>query len=823
MRGLTTRGVRPCLRHYTVSSSLPIVRRTILPPTRRSLTAADAFAILLAPVLTAAFVLDVTAKKDRSQEWDRQIAAVEEEAEQLRQRQLEAWSRIQHRSVSRGAWQQRRTMYTAAVQARNTLLDEEMDPRDIEKEITQADGATTIDGGVDAENDTVSPDTAENARNQARYERLIATRLALQFMVQMRTARTDWRTPGDPVFQASSSYSQSMDYLVSELAKVNYLLQGVKIHTIPFGTNVPLAERSKKAELGQRLADLVDSYKRSVIHLPDFIMSYVQLIAEYKLGPPVISYVDMMRVFSNYTENFAMAAMCETALWEGHQFLNSYHLANMFFRHGSDADSARMYELLSRLQKKDSFPKALVRWEQVSVNDVRITVPGSTNPFLMTNLIRAALCNQQQTFAEAYATLLLERNPVFFDGRSKWHMVSCFLQSYAAWGSWNTGRRWLQTAVTWAHEYLQFGTDVLGRVILRMLDFCVACDRQEEYEMIVEAAIAASIPPPSIDPSRPHQFSERMGQVRLDWLERTRGLYGDEPHWKALKLDHIRHFQKLLEKKFDKNQNVPTKPFHPSDALKSNPSLAWPSRLAIEPENAKQEGSTILAKDVTSHSAATTSPNKRTQTEDPIQSQTVKTKSLPSSQPENTIQAGSIPQTIDEPYTFTSPFFTQPTESMKMRSVRAYSSLATQSSVMPPFLTDFSEQSDEFAELQEKLRSTEERLLQAEERFERLALHHESVQNAFARISARTELISVSAARNVVSQPIDSQVKVLVETEKEHSNITPVTYHDIVHDHLREKRELMMDGDNVSHPTRGTSGFAKVSNHHRKDRSRCQT
>ncbi|KAK5947390.1 hypothetical protein PMZ80_001540 [Knufia obscura] len=562
MRGLTSRGVRPCLRHGNthVTSSAPPIRRTILPPIRKGLSSADAFAILLPGVLTAAFVVDVTAKKERSLEWDRQIAAVEAESERLRERQAESWCRIQQRSVARGLYQQRRMMTTST--RREFEVSAEIDPLEKEKELNAGD----VDS---AATDTEVTSTEENVEAQKRFERLVATRLALQFMLQLRAGRSQLYTPQVTFEPTDAKYPQSMDYLVRELERVQNMMASMHIEKFPWGIQMPYDFLQRKRELTARLDQLIASYRNVDIHLPDFIMSYVQLIGEYKMGPHVVSYVNMMRALSNMQNGESpMAAMTENAIWDGRQLLGSHTISNIIFRHGSDGESARFQELLKRLTSADKYPKPRSPWFRATVNDMQIALPSSRHPLLLASLIRTALCNRQQTVAEAYATVFFSRaRAEGYDGRAKWHVVACFLEAYGSWDSWSAARRWLQTAVQWAEEYLDISEETLSRVVMRMLNCCVACDRREEYELIMEAAVAHGINCYKLDESRPVKLSNRAQHIRLDWIRRQRDRRQQGQLRSAnVSTQDVKDFQATLEGRFDDQQELPKKPFHPSDA-----------------------------------------------------------------------------------------------------------------------------------------------------------------------------------------------------------------------------------------------------------------
>lgn len=466
-------------------------------------------------------------------------------------------------------------------------LDEDMDPLNLKREINAADGDTLT---------IISPfkGTEDQQKAQARFERLIATRLALQLMAQIRANRTNLYAPKLSVSPTDLGYDMSLDYLMNELEKIARLISEMKPENIPWGIMLSENDSDRKKELGRRIEQLTAEFREGRSFLPDYIMAFVKLVAEYKLGPPLESYVSMMRAFSMWSRNSAMAALVENAIWDGRQPLDSYTLSNVFFRLGSDFDAQRLIKFLNTISKKSSFPKPTHPWIQTQVDDIRIAVPVSRSAYLLSALIRATLCNKQQSFAEAYGAVFFDRHAAQpHSGVHKWHVVTSFLTSYADWGSWNAGQRWLQTAVIWADDLYEAGSYVLGRVILRMLDFCVACDRQDEYELIMSAAISAGFSVPEITLDRPARFSARMGQIRLDWAARTKDIPRNDKQPTRQK-ENVAEFRKLLHNRFDTDQIAKsTKAFHPSESsFRTGPfqstsvaseSTEAPERLEIGP------------------------------------------------------------------------------------------------------------------------------------------------------------------------------------------------------------------------------------------------
>lgn len=527
MRGLTTRNVRPCLQHSNFSFSAPPIRRTTFPPLQRPITCADAFLLFLPSVLTAALVVDYTGKERKRAEWEHQIAVAQEEADRLKQRQLESWSRIQRRSVSHGAWQQRRTLFTAS---RNVcFVDEEreemMDPLLRRDEIN----TSNADIGSDVE-PQIHTTTDEHIKKQERHGRLIATRLALELMLRLRQARSPLYKPQPTVDTTDKTFYQSMDYIVQELDKVLRLIQALEIQKVPWGIEMPAEYRSKQEEMAYRMLALSNQYRKADIHLPDYIMSYVQLVTDYKIGLPNWGYVEMMRALAYNQEQSRMARHVEDAIFDNHELLDSFTTSNILHHYGTVFDSFRFNQFLERITRADYHPRPRNPWHRLNVDDIDICVPRSKNGHILTGLIRTALACRQQTVAEAYASLFIDRDRVEkYSGIHKWFVLGSFLQVYGEWNSWKAGQKWLQTVLDWIGDLAAVDEHILGRVILRMLDFCVTCGQKNDYETIMSAVIAAHLQLPVVESEKKLKISHRMGAIRLDWSNRIKDSMDFDP------------------------------------------------------------------------------------------------------------------------------------------------------------------------------------------------------------------------------------------------------------------------------------------------------
>lgn len=471
-------------------------------------------------MLTAALVIDYTRKERRRAEWDRQIALAQEEAERLRQRQLEAWSRIQRRSVSNGAWQQRRTLFTASESVQE--LDEEtekmMDPLGRQAEINTADKEAESDPDAEQGADVSIEDTVKKCE---RFSRLLATKLALEMMLMLRMGRSSRYRAKPTIDPSSTVYHQSMDFIVQELEKVLDLLRSLEIQKVPWTVQMPEEFVQKQRSMALQMTELVNKYRNMEIHLPDFVMSYVQLVTDFKIGLPNASYVEIMRVLSFHQFQSQLARHVEDVLLDSHQLLDCYTISNILFHQGTTADSSRFTQFLERLTRNDHHPRSRSTWYRLHVNDTEICVPKSKNGHVMTTLVRTALQCRQSTVAEAYAMVFIDHDRIEkYSGVHKWFILSNFLQSYGNWLSWESGRKYLRLAITWLSELATSEEHVMGRVVLRMLDFCVACGKYDDYEAIMRAVVAANMLIPRLTPGSKVKTSARMSAIRRDWITR---------------------------------------------------------------------------------------------------------------------------------------------------------------------------------------------------------------------------------------------------------------------------------------------------------------
>ena len=563
MRGLASRGVRPCLHHSSsAASGLARTRRAITPPTQISLTSGDAFVVLLPGVLTAAFVLDISARQRRSDALQQQIDVVEQESEALRERQLRAWDRIQTRSIRRGLVEQKRLMSSVATQEwSNANSVDELDPEQFKADFENFEATDTSNAKPTHDRfDDLCRDP-ENIDMQIRYERLVATRLALSMMLELRAGRTGAIPPPYKI----DPNSPSMDYIVHQLEKVVAMIRRLRIQDIPFGIHLPEDVKEQKELLNNAIMGQIDLYKNQEIHLPQLITAYTHLVKEYKVGPPVHTHVRLMRAIAHFQKHSTFARYVEEAIWNSHEKLDDFTLSSIFFRLGKDQESHRLADLQDRLTKTDSWPQPARHWFRTQVNGLSVNLPATAHPYTLPALIRATLLNQQQSVAEAQAVVFMERLrtcPQRQDPICKYWVVSVFLQSYAEWGSWMTGRRWLETAVTWAEEFYTAGDHIIGRVILRMLDFCVSCQQRDAYAQILNAALSANLQVPAVDETLTERITERMQHIRMDWINQAkqRVVTRDGP------VD-INSFRKHLSGLFDEPQTLlpMQKPFHPSE------------------------------------------------------------------------------------------------------------------------------------------------------------------------------------------------------------------------------------------------------------------
>lgn len=488
------------------------------------MTVIDAFTVLLGPVLTTALAVDLGLKLKKSDDISKKIAAVQRQTETLQRRQIEAWTRLQRRSVAGGvqvyARTQRRCMSTIPDLERPDFGDMEAL---VEQELTSRETETSQP--APPIRSTAVNATEEQRTAVQRYDRLVATRLAMQLMLQLKTGRsTKYAGFIDETIQKPFEVNVNLNILIREQDRITKEMRSVGIEALPWDISQPQDFLKRKDQVTTELVHLSKQYRRGEVGLVNYVLSYADLIAEYKVGPTNRGYVEMMRAF-HVTNWRVLSSFAESAIWYGKTTLSDYDIAAMLFRHASDMDALRLHSLKQSLPKDSRWPKALNPWIEVRINDMRLSIPSSRNPYLIAALIRASLFCNQSGEAEAYAAVFLQ-----VDEYNKWHaypnlkyiISSAFLQYYSLLASWSRGLSWVQLACEWTQQLVETVPALVGRLALRILDFCLACDRNEEYEFVLNAVVDCNIEPAELDQTRPINVSPRMMQIRHEWAERAK-------------------------------------------------------------------------------------------------------------------------------------------------------------------------------------------------------------------------------------------------------------------------------------------------------------
>lgn len=455
-----------------------------------------------------------------------------------------------------------------------------MDPlgRRDEMNATEAEDKSTV-------NITADQGTGANLTKAERFSRLLATRLALEMMLRLRRGRST-RYQAQPTIDVNNrAFYQSMDYIVQELEKVIEIMRSLEIQNVPWNIKMSDEFCQKQQDMALKMTELTNKYKEMEIHLPDYVMSFVQLVTDFKIGLPNQSYVEMMRVLSFHQAESRLARHVEETLYDSHEYLDSYTISNILYHHGIISDSFRFNQFLERLTRADHHPRPRTPWYRVHVNDIDICIPKTKDGHVITALIRTALQCRQQTVAEAYAMVFIDRDRIEkYSGIHKWFILSNFLQSYGNWMSWESGRKWLQYAVSWLSELAASEEHVLGRVILRMLDFCVACGKHDDYEAIMRAVVAANMLIPALTPDAKVQISARMNAIRRDWAGRIKAI-DQEAHSRSDSVSHeqLKIFASLLDGRWTPNSKS-------SQAVTHQPDTGWKEQgyLAYNPVIAAQ-------------------------------------------------------------------------------------------------------------------------------------------------------------------------------------------------------------------------------------------
>ena len=518
-----------------------LVRKTTTAPIRRRLTFNDAFTLLLTPVLATAFVVDTSWKEKQRRDWDKKLAEIQDEIDQIKARELRVRSSQRLRSVSGGPLCQERhysvsatpqTDWVAADGAENEL---DSDPDQIEAPYwlvnndlsTGEDENTSHSKSTNSEQvDSLDPETVESFSSEDmsaahRYHRLIATLLAIRLLTHFHVVTKGYLKPvpddmiedktgtaGFPEVKELPGLVEVRHNLDSELASLRRTYPNLD----RLGTHVDMY--SRRTLLHMKIISLVEDFRQQKLDRFDFVQSYAKLILGSDQVPCTRTYASMLKALGRAGHD-SLAYYVTAALTKSKLPLDDNVVVHMLLSFGQARDSAQFEKFLKDAVESRNRKFNLVgKWQLYMSKYGAIPVPENLNPDILQTLVYMALRTKQVERAEVWSSFLEEMN---FASSSSPHVFTSFLQAYAIARHWDAGHLWLRRCVQYASQLASISIESLSRVIFRMLDLCVACRRLPEYTTILDAAVNAGIHPPTPHPFRPKSFTPRGRSILIEW------------------------------------------------------------------------------------------------------------------------------------------------------------------------------------------------------------------------------------------------------------------------------------------------------------------
>lgn len=533
MRGIWTQASRPRLSRPHSPNSVDaftstLVRKTTTrPPRRRPKIAEHVFTVLLTPVLAAALFVDTSWKAKQRRDWDDKINTINDEINQLKEREQRLRSSLQLRNVHHGLCQQRRSYNTAAYATKE--FDDEIEG-DFDIPVWDFEGLR--DSTASAEQDrsgikeaVSAPEfSSDQLTNFKRYHRLNAITLALRMLLHIHMGPNAFYllTTPDPVDVAALEDSDKdglptdTDQLVQMLAATRKQMRSVYDPPMLYKASRYMQAQARQGTLPQTIQSLTRDYDEGNMSLARLVEGYATAIIRSTDVPSISVYLMLIRSLSKTGGSMSLTYHATAAMKMSTLPLSEPALVAILMQMSKACDSRSLNHLLRFITNSDNPYNLVHPWEKVHINGIDLAVPTTLNQSLLVALVYAALRCEQPDRAEAWLTLLQEAD---YGGKFKDDLFRAFLNYYSYHGNWVEGKKWLKRCVDHASSIANESIDRLGRVIYRMLDLCVRCRKLPEYTAILDAAVDSGIGPPSMGfgPSDPRRSHPRTRSIILEW------------------------------------------------------------------------------------------------------------------------------------------------------------------------------------------------------------------------------------------------------------------------------------------------------------------
>lgn len=591
MRRIWAQKLRPrlSLHNQACADSLSILsRRTTSAPGRRRLQLRDAFTILLTPILTTAFIVDLSWKDQRRKEWDAKIASLISEVETFQADERERWCALQRRSVALGATLQRRSYMTAAAAASKSLNDMEW-----EEEIdlpTWTDPATSAAINIAGEpatqpDDSIGGFESEHIQMLKRVRTLLALRMAFRLLFRIEVGSS----PRFDSHGVSVRYKVAdMNSLAAKLREIELSLRSLRGRAAWDPTAEDPVTMEPQIQLDSRLKALATDLGKANLTISQFWTHVAEEILNLSVYPSLKGYTTILRALSLNGFGFGSGSLVDyviSAMRGSYRRLDSDAIYHILLHYGRNSDAHHFNRFLRELTRTDVERSHGIQWQWRVIDEIQVPVPMPQNSRLLQVLVYTALKCDQPHKAEAWASFLRAKN---FGLASGGYVINDFLRYYAARANWRDGRAWLLHAVDAAPSLGQ-GSQLrkaVRRIIFAMLNLCVSCGKRDTYSNIMDAAVTARIGVYKADSDRVKAFSDRGLEILSEWQR----LEDDRSADPALRDDFsVPDFQLLLRPELKKLIGVQ------QETAGTGPNILQNSSNTSPNANSPTEGETVMS------------------------------------------------------------------------------------------------------------------------------------------------------------------------------------------------------------------------------------
>ena len=517
MRAVWGQASRPKLRSARLPRYQPDPNTAFTGFQLRPVTFNDVFGVFLAPFLAAATIVNLSWKEKQKKDWDTRLAEIDRELEALRAREIDAWNRIQLNSTTQQPLRHGRRSYsTVAAAPSPESADSSGDPY---SEPTPSQAQDDLDPVQTALRQHATPNTSPAFTVETNppaidedvpkpvweLERLIATRLALEILLQVHTG--DEKASIDYRNRSSSGRDvppQHVANIVEQLQKVKELELAARIKGLDYNLFIASRRSDADAALGKRFWKLSKSYKDGAIDGNQFLEDISEAIVTMPEALDLLNYTALVKLL--HDEGFtAFATLVVNALKSSRRVLDEVAFERII-EHAGHSRNVQVFDwCLLEFTKIHNRIQLSQRWEWHRISGEMVPVPSSKDPRLVKTLTFAALSLEQINRAEAWASVLRRDESVSIS--DEWgNIIKAFLSYYARHSDWERGRAWIweviQTTSLGTAAFRSFKD--FTSLIFRMLSLCVACTKRSEYAEILAAAVEANIRPPEFDDRASH-------------------------------------------------------------------------------------------------------------------------------------------------------------------------------------------------------------------------------------------------------------------------------------------------------------------------------